>query len=146
MLKRVAVLLIGFGCFVGATAAKATLYDDCIKDFAKQGQTGDYEYSICMKQETARLLTEIQKVYTKIANDKYYTKWNNGNGIFKGRVRDTYNAWLVYRNNYCDMYAEAAKDTGGSEDYNREQCRKRLTENQLEDINNVLNAQQNDPD
>ena len=58
-----------------------------------------------------RLLTEIQKVYTKIANDKYYSKWNNGNGMFKGRVRDTYNAWLVYRNNYCDMYAEAAMES-----------------------------------
>ncbi|MBD9240576.1 MAG: DUF1311 domain-containing protein, partial [Alphaproteobacteria bacterium] len=132
MIKRAAVLLVGAGCFFGAAAVSATPYDDCIRDFAKQGPTGDYEYSVCMKQEAARLLTEIQKVYTKIANDKYYSKWNNGNGMFKGRVRDTYNAWLVYRNNYCDMYAEAAKNTGGSEAYNREQCRKKLTEEQLD--------------
>lgn len=84
MIKRAAVLLVGAGCFLGAAAVSATPYDDCIRDFAKQGPTGDYEYSVCMKQEAARLLTEIQKVYTKIANDKYYSKWNNGNGMFKG--------------------------------------------------------------
>ena len=66
--------------------------------------------------------------------------------MFKGRVRDTYNAWLVYRNNYCDMYAEAAKNTGGSEAYNREQCRKKLTEEQLDAINSVIHAQQSDPE
>ena len=65
MIKRAAVLLVGAGCFLGAAAVSATPYDDCIKDFAKQGPTGDYEYSVCMKQEAARLLTEIQKVYTK---------------------------------------------------------------------------------
>ena len=146
MIKRAAVLLVGAGCFFGAAAVSATPYDDCIRDFAKQGPTGDYEYSVCMKQEAARLLTEIQKVYTKIANDKYYSKWNNGNGMFKGRVRDTYNAWLVYRNNYCDMYAESAKNTGGSEAYNREQCRKKLTEEQLDAINNIIHAQQSDPE
>ena len=146
MIKRAAVLLVGAGCFLGAAAVSATPYDDCIKDFAKQGPTGDYEYSVCMKQEAARLLTEIQKVYTKIANDKYYSKWNNGNGMFKGRVRDTYNAWLVYRNNYCGMYAEGAKNSGGSEAYNRGQCRKKLTEEQLDAINNVIHAQQSDPE
>lgn len=64
----------------------------------------------------------------------------------KGVSADTYNAWLVYRNNYCDMYAEAAKNTGGSEAYNREQCRKKLTEEQLDAINNVIHAQQSDPE
>ena len=78
MIKRAAVLLVGAVCFFGAAAVSATPYDDCIKDFAKQGPTGDYEYSVCMKQEAARLLTEIQKVYTKIANDKHAAYFNEG--------------------------------------------------------------------
>lgn len=146
MMRKAAVLLVGLGFFCKAATANATPYDDCINSFARMGPTGDHEYSVCMKQEAARLLAEIQKVYTKIANDRHYNEWNAGNGMFKGRVRDTYNAWLFYRNNYCDMFAVAAKDGGGSEEYNREQCRKRLTEEQLEAINQVIHAQLNDPE
>ena len=40
MIKRAAVLLVGAGCFLGAAAVSATPYDDCIKDFAKQGADG----------------------------------------------------------------------------------------------------------
>lgn len=41
---------------------------------------------------------------------------------------------------------KAAKNTGGSEAYNREQCRKKLTEEQLDAISNVVHAQQSDPE
>lgn len=126
--------------------AKSNPFDDCVRSMEKLGPVGDYEYAICMKKESARLLTEVQKLYTQIANDKYYATWNNGNGMFKGRVRDTYNAWLVYRNNYCDLLTEASKHTGGSDDYNREQCLMELTKQQLEAVQNVLSAQRNDPE
>ena len=98
MIKRAAVLLVGAGCFLGAAAVSATPYDDCVKNLAKtkvDNMLSDDDHAICLKQESARLLAEVQKVYTQIANDKAYSSWNKGNGMFKGRVRDTYNAWLV---------------------------------------------------
>lgn len=148
-MRKAAVLLVGLGFFCKAATANATPYDDCIRNLARTKVDNiltDDEHAICLKQEAARLLSEIQKIYVKIANDKIYSSWNAGNGMFKGRVRDTYNAWLVYRNNYCDMFAVAAKDSGGSEEYNREQCRKKLTEEQLEAINQVIHAQLDNPE
>ena len=129
-----------------ASFAKSNPFDECVRAMEKTGSVGDYEYAICMKKESARLLAEIQKIYTQIANDKAYASWNNGNGMFKGRVRDTYNAWLVYRNNYCDLLTEASKNSGGSDDYNREQCLMDLTQRQLQMIQNVIDAPKNDPE
>ncbi len=142
----VSVFCLVSGNALSATFAPSTPFDDCVRGMEKVGPVGDYEYAVCMKKESARLLTEIQKLYTEIANDTHYSKWNNGKGMFKGRVRDTYNAWLVYRNNYCDLLAEAAKNSGGSEDYNREQCRMELSQQQLKEIQNVISAQKNDPE
>ncbi len=151
MLKPVAIGFFCVSCLfsgnaLSASFAKSNPFDECVRSMEKVGPVGDAEYAICMKKESARLLSEVQKVYTEIANDKYYASWNNGNGMFKGRVRDTYNAWLVYRNSYCDLLAEASKESGGSEDYNREQCRMDMTKRQLEEIQNVIHARQNDPE
>lgn len=155
MLKSVTARILGVACLacvakadvaLGVSFAPANPFDDCVRSMEKLGPVRDAEYAICMKKESARLLTEVQKVYTQIANDKYFAAWNNGNGMFKGRVRDTYNAWLVYRNSYCDLFAEASKDTGGSMDYNREQCLMDMTKQQLEVVNNVIAAKLNDPE
>ena len=76
MIKRAAVLLVGAGCFLGAAAVSATPYDDCVKNLAKtkvDNMLSDDDHAICLKQESARLLAEVQKVYTRIANDKAYS-------------------------------------------------------------------------
>ena len=149
MIKRAAVLLVGAGCFLGAAAVSATPFDDCVKNLAKtkvDNMLSDDDHAICLKQESARLLAEVQKVYTQIANDKAYSSWNKGNGMFKGRVRDTYNAWLVYRNNYCSLLEFAAQGKGVSNAFVREQCLMQLTEEQLEDVNKIISAYHNDPD
>ena len=142
----VCVFCLAAGNALSANFAPANPFDECVRAMEKTGSVGDYEYAICMKKESARLLAEIQKIYTQIANDKAYASWNNGNGMFKGRVRDTYNAWLVYRNNYCDLLTEASKNSGGSDDYNREQCLMDLTQRQLQMIQNVIDAPKNDPE
>lgn len=149
MIKKAAVLLVGAGCFFGAAIVSATPYEDCVKNLAKtkvDNMLSDDEHAICLKQESARLLSEIQKVYINIANDKAYSSWNNGNGMLKGRIRDTYNAWLVYRNNYCSLLEFAAHEKGGSDAFNREQCLMLLAEEQLENINKIISAYYNDPD
>lgn len=146
MFKKAVVLGLTLS-FLGMTAVKASEYDDCLKDFNSQKkEIGDFEYAICMKQEAARILKKIQKKYTLLANDSFYTKWNGGNGMFKGRIRDTYNAWLVYRNNYCDLLAEASKNAGGYEGYHRENCKINLGKEQLDALEGIVNAQLSDPE
>lgn len=142
MFKKAVVLGLTLS-FLGIIAVKASEYDDCLKDLSGIDKKilGNYEYSICLKQEAARLLKEVQKEYTKLSVDKHYQAWNSGNEMFKGRLRDTYNAWLVYRNDYCDLLGFASKHDKGSEDFYRETCRVKLTADQLEAIKSVKDAE-----
>lgn len=141
MLKKIAILSLSLG-ILGATSANAGQFEDCLKDASDRQQSTDFEVSLCMKAETARLLKEVQQVYNKVANDTFFAAWNKGNGMYKGNVRDTYNAWLVYRNNFCDLIAVASKNAGGTEESNREDCRLKLTQEQLDSINGVMTAKE----
>ena len=69
MIKRAAVLLFGAGGFLGAAAVSATPYDDCVKNLAKtkvDNMLSDDDHAICLRQESARLLAEVQKVYAQM--------------------------------------------------------------------------------
>lgn len=145
MLKKIAILSLSLG-ILGATSANAGPYEDCLKDASDRLQSTDFEVSLCARAESARLLKEVQKVYTKIADDTFYKSWNKGNGMYKGNVRDTYNAWLVYRNKYCDLLAFAGKGIVGTEDSIREECRVKLTTDQLDAVNGIILTQLTDPE
>lgn len=129
-------VVLGLSMFF-ALPAMADEYDDCMKDVSKN-KGGDFEIAVCMKQQAAKLLKDVQTEYTTIANMKFFQKWNNGNGMFKGNIRDTYNAWLVYRNKYCDLYALATTERSGTEDYNREKCKMDMTEDQLAYVRTII--------
>ncbi len=127
MLKKLGILAAAAVVF--SSPAFADAYTDCMKSASVKGS--DFEIALCMKAEADRVLKQVQAEYTQLAADKDFEKWNNGNGMFKGNLRDMYAAWLNYRDKYCSLYAYAAERYAGSEDYNREKCRMDLTKEQL---------------
>lgn len=144
MNKKMTALMLGLSmCF--ALPAMADEYTDCMKE-VERTKAGDFEIALCMKAQSARVLKKVQDEYTKIANMKFFEEWNNGNGMFKGNVRDTYNAWFVYRNKYCDLYALATTNSSGTNEYNREKCRLDLSDEQFAYITTVIRNKDVDVD
>lgn len=135
---KITSVVLGLSMFF-ALPTMADEYDDCLKEVSRT-KGGDFELAICMKTKTAKVLKQVQAEYTTIANMKDFQEWNNGNGMYKGNIRDTYNAWLVYRNKYCDMYAIANKEITEYIDYYREKCKMDLTDEQLIYIQAVIRA------
>lgn len=136
MNKKLTSVVLGLS-MIFAVPAMADEYEDCLKEVSKS-KGGDFELAVCMKAKTDNVLKQVQKEYTTVANMKEFQEWNNGNGMFKGNVRDTYNAWLVHRNKYCDMYAISAKNRAGSDEYNSERCKLDLTNEQLAYIQAII--------
>lgn len=136
MNKKLTSVVLGL-CMIFAVPAMADEYEDCLKEVSRT-KGGNFELAICMKAKTDKVLKQVQKEYTTVANMKEFQEWNNGNGMFKGNVRDTYNAWLVHRNKYCDMYAISQKEITDYIDYYREKCKMDLTDEQLIYIQAVI--------
>ena len=87
----------------------------------------DTEVSLCMKAETQRVLTDIQEVYTNLANHPEIKTWNDGNGLISGNLKEMYNGWLAYREKYCSLFQYASRYTFGSEAFDFERCTLELT-------------------
>lgn len=93
--------------------------------------TDDDQVAVCMKEQTARLMKQIQQNYRSLLANADVKKWNNGDSLSKGNLKDTYNSWLAYRNRYCSLFRVANTNMYGSPNYHYERCMKQLTEDHL---------------
>ena len=62
----------------------------------------------CAEDETARLTEELDKRYEIIANHKFFLPWNNESHSFV----ELKNAWLQYRDEYCNLLGYSEIHTG----------------------------------
>ncbi len=131
MIKKIFTLL---ALVTAATAAHATPeYDACYQKAAD-----DNAVALCMKAENTRLLKEVQQIYLNLSKLEDIKKWNNGNGLLSGNLKDMYNSWLAYRNRYCSLYVVASKNTFGSSSFDRERCLLSFTNEHLELIKTII--------
>lgn len=131
MLKKLFALLL---LTTVTTPAYATAeYDACY-----QKARNDNEVALCMKAENTRLLREVQQIYLNLSKQQAIKKWNNGNGLISGNLKDMYNSWLAYRNRYCSLYVVASQNTFGGESFDRERCLLSFTNDHYELIKTVI--------
>ena len=119
ILLTVALCIFSFS----ANALDTQEYDTCYKK-----AVDDDAIALCMKDQTKRVLKELQDIYTNISKHPDLEKWNNGNGLIKGNLKDMYNHWLNYRNRFCSLYKLASKNTFGSESFHYERCLLSITQ------------------
>lgn len=98
----------------------------------------DDGYAKCYMEETNRDTSRIDTMYKRLSSDTRFSKWNNGNGMFKGKFKDMQVAWINYRNHFCSLYAEiySAYD-GSSYSFHQADCMMKLGRqhaNEMEDL------------
>lgn len=124
--------------FLLLMAAAAPAYATPEYDACYQKARDDNEVALCMKAENTRILKEIQQIYLNLSKHEETKKWNNGNGLLSGNLKDMYNSWLAYRNRYCSLYVVASQNTFGSENFDRERCLLSFTNDHYELIKTVI--------
>lgn len=98
----------------------------------KAKATDDTQIGLCMKAETTRLLKETQEIYLNMSKNELGAKWNKGNGLVKGNLKDMYDSWLAYRNRFCSLFEAVSVENVGSRTYNHERCLLNLTNDHYE--------------
>lgn len=115
------------------TAQATPEYDKCYS-----AATDDDATATCMKEETARLMKEIQQKYLQISEMPLAQEWNNGDGLKKGNLRDMYNSWLAYRNRLCSLNKKLSVNGYGSEEFHYASCMLDMTKSHMEYIDAVI--------
>lgn len=100
-------------------------YYNCLQ--AATGYSDD-EKALCMSEEVKRLDREITNLYQKtfLKVDRIQ-KWNNGNGMFRGNLKDMQDQFNGYRSRFCSFYATTMENYSGSQAYLRNECLMQIT-------------------
>lgn len=131
MLKKYMFYLVF--CLLPQMASASQEYDTCF-----QQAKDDNQVALCMKAETTRLLTEIQKIYQNILKNPQTASWNQGTSLAKGNLKTMYDYWLAYRNRYCSLFVLASEHNFGSSEYDKERCLLNLTLDHYELVHQVI--------
>lgn len=118
------VFTLGAGVVQAATGA----FEYCMIDASK---IGDAAIAECMKTENQRVSKELYKEFEAISQNPEFQKWNSGSGMFRGRLKDMYDNWAKYRDEYCDLYTFSMENYLGTKEYNMQRCLLDLTRSQL---------------
>ena len=90
-------------------------YYNCLQ--AASGYSDD-EKAICMSGEIKRLDRAISDLYQKtFLKVERIQKWNNGNGMFRGNIKDMQDQFNGYRSRFCSFYATTMQIYSGSQMY-----------------------------
>lgn len=120
--------------FAVAAEPAAGEYNKCLRE--TQEQTDD-AYVPCVSAEVKRLEKAINKQFELFLKDPRFVKWNNGNGLFRGNIKDMNDRWIAFRNNYCAFYNMAMYRYTVSKNYNREKCMMDLSQDYLDRLRAV---------
>lgn len=144
MSKSFSFCAVCFFCSLSCNVfAQSAAYNYCIKDAAK---VSDEAMAECMKAENSRLNKQIYSEYEKISKDSSFTNWNQGSGMFRGRLKNLYENWTNFKNEYCDLYVLSMTNYTGSPSYNRESCLMDMNLRQLIYISSVLRNYNSTPE
>lgn len=128
LLLALGLTLVSTGAFaadVGEYERVDNDYYNCLQ--ATTGYTDD-EKALCMSEEVKRLDREITNLYQKIfLKVERIQKWNNGNGMFRGNLKDMQEQFNGYRSRFCSFYAVTMENYSGSQAYLRNDCMMEMT-------------------
>lgn len=125
-----------FAAFNPATAQQPVAVIDAVEseenDYNKCLQASkefsDEETALCMSGEIKRLDQAIANLYQKtFIKVKRIEAWNNGNGMFRGNIKDMQDQFNGYRSRFCSFYATTMEIYSGSQMYLRNECMMKLT-------------------
>ena len=135
MKKTLAVLTISTTIMAATNVfAQTNDYYKCVNS----SNNLDDGHAKCYVEETNRDVARIDAMYKRLSSDARFSKWNNGNGMFKGNFKDMLDTWVSYRNRYCSLYAEiySAYD-GSSYSFHQADCMMKMSRqhaNEMEDL------------
>lgn len=109
---------------------------ECMK---KAKNIGIEEEKRCFEASTNSNMREIQISFNEIANDEEFT------ALSKEELKRTYDAYMVYRKNYCKLYAVGQSDTYNPE-YSEPKCIEELTSNFRLYMRSVTDGLYNNPE
>lgn len=115
-------------------SAKEPVYD-CINASDKS----DDGYSKCYLAETKRLSEEIKQKYNKLAENPQLTQWNNGNGMFKGNLKDMFDSWIAFRNRFCSLSGISGNHYNGeSKTFHQSDCLYQLSKEHNDQLDGII--------
>lgn len=128
-MKKFLIFAVCFMCALPAYAGEE--YARCL-DLNYQTDTGLLK---CAEDEVSRLSEELNKRYDIIANHKFFRPWNEDNRSFV----DLKNAWLKYRDDYCNLLGYSEIHGGDSAGYLTEaRCKLSETERFRTDLERLV--------
>ncbi len=126
-------LAAAFALFSFNASAAEAQTDESVSDYERCLQAAteftDDETALCMSEEVKRLDRAIATLYqqTFLPVDRI-AKWNNGNGMFRGNIKDMQDQFNGYRSRFCSFYAVTMQIYSGSQAYLRNDCMMKLTQ------------------
>lgn len=142
-MKTINLVVFAVGLFSAFEAHASKKFEYCMRDASK---VGDSAIAQCMADETKRIDEMIYQEYEKIANDEYFKTWNNGSGMFRGRVKSLYENWYNYRKEFCSLFTLSMKNYLGSDEYNTQRCLYDLANNHYNYIKGIILNKNSTPD
>lgn len=133
------------------SAAAQTISDDADSEYIKCLQSAtqhtDNETAICMGKEIKRLDQEINNFYNNVfLKEAQVQKWNNGNGMFRGNLKDMQDQFNSYRVRFCSLYSLLMQNYSSSQLYLRNECMMQLTNEYYIRIRNMARSYKADLD
>lgn len=80
------------------------------------------EYIACLNAEIKRQNSAIAYNYTQLLKLPEYQKWNNGNDMFRGNMKDMNDQYIAYRERICSMYGLAYENLLNTPEHGRKKC------------------------
>ncbi|MBR1648290.1 MAG: hypothetical protein IJ689_01655 [Alphaproteobacteria bacterium] len=79
-------------------------------------------YIGCLNAELKRQDDLLKYFYTELLKQPQYQKWNNGNGLFKGNIKDMNDQYAAYRDRICSMFAMGMMNFYQNIEWGRKDC------------------------
>ena len=102
------------------------------------------EYVVCLNAEIARQNAAINKYYEALLRYPEFQKWNNGNGMFRGNLKDMNDQFMAYRERLCSLTGLGLFQEYGNLDYGRKDCVMSVNEELLRRLERMYNSSQSD--
>ena len=102
------------------------------------------EYIACLNAEIARQNESMNGYYEALLRYPEFQKWNSGNGMFRGNLKDMNDQFMAYRERFCSLSGLALFQQFGNLDYGRKDCVMRVNDEMLRRLERMYNSSQVD--
>lgn len=132
LLTLLALYSLSYSTANAQTVDKATTDETPQSEYVKcmdgNDELSDEYAANCMSAEVKRYDKAINKQWEEFLKKPQFQKWNNGNGLFRGNIKDTNDSFAAYRSRFCSFYNLAMQNYSVSKEYGRQECMLRLSQ------------------